>query len=475
MTQGRGSAVAVLVAVLALLIGLDVSSSPDDPPALAVSASPAPVADDEDVLSSTWYCAAGTSSPGGEANLTVVAANTTDVDRRLSVTWIPTGGGDRRTDVLPLPALDSVSLAAVDAVQSPMFMSAIVEADGGGVVVEHVVSGERGSGVAPCAADASPTWYLANGTTERDTTQVLALFNPFPDDAVVDIAFDTDEGRAEPQRLQGLPIAAGTTTWVRVEDHVRRRAVTATSIVARTGRLVVDRLQRFNGDLQRFGVSLTLASPSLADTWSFPYGYFDEDVAEKWHVYNPSDEVAIVLLDVVPAEGQPPEPVEVTVDPRRQVVIDPVEQGLVPAGVAHSSTITSISGVPIVAERSTDARGSRRGWTSALGSPVVAPAWGFALGEASAATDEWIVVQNPGEVEVTFSVLALARGQELGIEGLQDLVVPPAGAVELRLGDHLQRTPLPIVVRGDGDLVVERDIYGVRRTGVSTVIGVPLP
>lgn len=474
MTQRRGSAVLVLVAVLALLIGLDVSSSPDDPPALAVTASPAPVADADDVLSSTWYCAAGTAAPEGEANLTIVAANTTDVDRQLSVTWVPTGGGDRRTDVLPLPALDSVSLAAADAVEAPL-MSAIVEADGGGVVVEHVVSGPRGSGVAPCAADASPTWYLANGTTERDSTQVLALFNPFPDDAVVDIAFDTDEGRAEPQRLQGLPIAAGTTTWVRVEDHVRRRALTATSIVARTGRLVVDRMQRFNGDLGRFGVSLTLAAPALADTWAFPYGYFDEDVAETWHVYNPSDEVAIVLLDVVPAEGQAPEPVEMTVDPRRQVLIDPVALELVPAGTAHSSTITSISGVPIVAERSTDARGSRRGWTSALGSPVVAPAWGFALGEASGATDEWIVVQNPGEVEVTFSVLALAGGQELGIEGLQDLVVPPAGAVELRLGDRIRRTPLPIVVRGDGDLVVERDIYGVGRTGVSTVIGVPLP
>ena len=206
---GRRPAVLVLVALLGLLIGLDVASDPPVTATAQAETPPSPVADGEAVLSSTWFCAAGTAvADSGDANLTVVAANTTDTDRRLSVTWLPSEG-DRRTDVVDLPALDVVSLSAVDAVQAPG-VSAVVESDGGGVVVEHVIAGPQGSGTAPCASEASEEWYLANGTTERDATQDLFLFNPFRDDAVVDIAFDTDEGRAAPQRLQGLPIACSS-------------------------------------------------------------------------------------------------------------------------------------------------------------------------------------------------------------------------------------------------------------------------
>lgn len=468
--------VLVLVVLLALLIGLDAASETADRPVTATATSPAPVADDLGVFSSTWFCAAGTAVADGPANLTVVAANTTEVERRLSVTWHPTGGGEQKTDVVDLPPLESVSLSATDAVEAPQ-VSAVVEASGGGVVVEHVVSGERGSGVAPCASEASDQWFVANGTTERDSTQVLAIFNPFPDDAVVDLAFDTDEGRSEPQRLQGLPVAAGTTAWVRVEEHVRRRATTAAAVVARTGRVVVDRLQTFDGQLGRRGVSLTLAAPALAELWVFPDGLHDEGLQQRWHVYNPGSETAIVLLDVVPAEGVPPEPLELTVDPRRQVTIDPAAEERVPAGVAYASTVRSINGVPVVAERSTDSRSPapRRGWTSALGSPLAAASWGFALGEASPNTDEFIVVHNPGEVTATFSVLGIGSGQRIQIEGLQDLQVAPAASVRLRLGDHIRRSPLPIVVESDQDVVVERDLYAVGRTGLSTVIGIPLP
>jgi hypothetical protein len=469
--------VLVLVVVLGLLIGFDAASEPTRAPSVPATVPAAPVADDPGVLSSTWFCAAGTAvAEDGAANLTVVAANTSDTPRQLSVTWVPTGGGEPRTDVVDLPALGTVSLKAVEAVEAPQ-VSAIVEASGGGVIVEHGIVTPRGVALAPCASDASDRWFLANGTTERDATQVLAVFNPFPDDAVVDIAFDTDEGRSEPRGLQGLPVAAGTTTWVRVEDHVRRRAVTAAAIVSRTGRVVVDRIQTFNGELGRTGSSLTLAAPALAETWVFPDGLHQEGLTQQWHVYNPGDETAIVLLDVVPEEGEPPEPMELTVDARRQVIVDPAADELVPAGVAYSSTIRSINGVPVVAERRTDSRSPapRRGWASELGSPLVADSWGFAIGETSRSTDEYIVVHNPGEVPATFSVLGLGAGQVIQIEGLQDLEVAPAASVRIRLGDHIQRIPLPIVVEADGDVVVERDIFGVGRTGISTTIGIPLP
>ena len=64
--------------------------------------------------------------------------------------------------------------------------------------------------------------------------------------------------------------------------------------------------------------------------------------------------------------------------------------------------------------------------------------------------------------------------QGLPIEDLQDIEIGPAQRVALRLGDHIARTPLPVLVEGDGPIVAERDAYGVLRTGLSTIIGIPV-
>lgn len=476
MTNRRLPALVVIVAVLAILLALGANGHEAGAPSFGrVGAATMPQADPSGTLSSTWYCAGGTALPDGEANLVVVLANIGDQRRSGTVTWIPTGGGKRTVVPVEIGPNRSTAMAALDHVQAPV-VSALVELDGGEVAVEHAVSGKRGSGVAPCASQPSARWYLANGTTERTTRQVLALFNPFPDDTVVDITASTDQGRANPSRLQGLPIAAGTTTFVELQDFVRRRAVTAVSIVARTGRLVVDRIQVLTGTGGRAGVSLALAAPAPAETWYFPDGLWENGIAESWHVYNPTAEEAEASLEIVPAKGDPPEPYDVVVPPHTQLTI-PATADRVPTGVAHSSTVRSLNGVGIVAERQVDARSpaARRGWSSALGAPHAARRWVFPVGEANVNTDEWIVVHNPGARRLRVSVVALANGQRLPVEGLQDRTIGPAGRLAFRLGDHVNRTPLPILVVATGDVVAERDAYAVGRIGLSTIIGIPAP
>ena len=312
MSGRRLPALAVLVALLAVLVALSAEGHGQEQPTFGRARAEAlPEADPASALTSTWYCAAGTASPDGFASLTVVIANLGDRARRGSVTWIPTGGGERVSVPVELSPDETTALAARESVTAPI-VSALVELDGGEVAVEHAVSGPRGSSVAPCASQASSTWYLANGDTERDARQVLALFNPFPDDAVVDIEFSTSEGRDDPRGLQGLPVAAGTTTFVEVQDFVRRRAFTAASVVARTGRLVVDRVQLFDGGSGRTGISLAVAAPAAAGVWYFPDGLYQEGLTQTWHIYNPGDREAEVSLEIVPAEGDIPEPLDLT-------------------------------------------------------------------------------------------------------------------------------------------------------------------
>ncbi|HEX4905463.1 MAG TPA: hypothetical protein VFU93_08425 [Acidimicrobiales bacterium] len=472
----RGAVLLLLAALVAALLVLDRDvSTPDEADFGSPRVSPMPVADRDDVLASTWYCAAGTATSGGSANLTVVIANASETRAAGAVTWYPVGADPVSTPV-DIPASGSVSLVATEEVDAQV-VSAVVDVRGGGIAVEHVVSGSRGASVAPCASDASPTWYFANGVTERDAVQVLALFNPFPDDAIVDISFATDAGRVEPAALSGLPVAAGTTTLVDVHDHVRRQAITASAVVARNGRLVVDRVQSFDASTGRRGISLALGAPDLAEAWTFPEGLWADGLQQRWHVFNPSPREAQVSLELVASDGDPIEPVDLTVPPKSQLVIDASSIDRVAAGVAHSSTIVSLNGVPVVAERSLDARApsARRGWTSSLGSPLARARWVLPLGEASGNTDEWVVVHNPSAEPVTVSVTALAGGQLLAVEGLQDLDIAPGERIAVRLGDHIRRSPLPLLVEATGDVVVERDLYRVGATGITTIIGIPLP
>jgi hypothetical protein len=474
--RSRGIVLVLIAALLVVMGILDRDTTAPKPDEFGrPRVSPMPIADGDDVLASTWFCAGGTASSGGAANLSVVVANSAESKATGTITWYPVGA-DPVTTPIDIPASGAVTKAAVDAVDAQV-VSAVVDVRGGGVAVEHVVSGDRGASVAPCASDASPTWYFANGTTERDAVEVLALFNPFPDDAIVDITFATDEGRAEPAALQGLPIAANSTTLVDVHDHVRRQAVTSAAVVARSGRLIADRIQSFDGVLGRRGMSLTLGAPELAEEWTFPEGLWTDGLIQQWHVFNPGDREAEVSLEVVTDVGDPIEPIDLTVPARAQVTIDAAGTERIPKGAAHSSTIVSLNGVPVVAERLLDAQppAPRRGWASSLGAPVAHARWLLPLGEVSGNTDEWVVVHNPSPEPLTVSITALAGGQLLDVEGLQDLDIAPGERIAVRLGDHIERSPLPLLVEATGNVVVERDLYRVSGVGITTTMGIPLP
>ncbi len=467
----------VVVVLVAILGGLALVEVGDPPPGRfgTASAFAMPTADPTSSLSSTWFCAASANAGEGDSGLVVSVANRSEEPRSGTVTWFP-AGADAVTRPVQVGPRQGLALEADEAVDAGA-VSAMVELDGGGVAVEHMVEASGGTSVAPCASSASDRWYLANGTTARDATQVLVLFNPFPDDAIVDIAFATDQGRDEPEALQGLPVPSGTTTRVNVGEVVRRRDVTATSVMTRSGRLVVDRLQRFDPSDGRSGVSLTLAAPASAEEWTFPDGQYEEGLVERWHVYNPHDQDAVVILEVVPDTGEVPIPLERTVSARGQLIIDAAETALVPPGVGHSSTIRSINGVEVVAERELSgvAPSTRRGWSSMLGSPLSSEGWLLPSGPGIGPVADRLSVYNPGAGPVRFSVSALVEGQVAPIDGLSDVELGPAQRQEVDLTEVVERSPVPMVVTADGALVVERDLSPAVDAGISTTLGTPLP
>jgi hypothetical protein len=431
-----------------------------------------PVAPPAGALSSTWYCTGGTAVANGGADLTVSVVNAGRTDRSGTVTFVSSDGQSRPVPV-QVPAAGRTSLRAQDTLKAP-YVAATVELDGGAVAAEIGVTGALGDTATPCASSASDHWYFAEGATTKDAAETLFLFNPFPEDAIVDVSFSTEDGRSAPQGLQGLAVRGRGLTPVKVGDFVHRREAVSAEVVTRVGRITASRLQSFDGTAGKKGQSIALGAAGPSRTWYFPEGLVASGVNERYQLFNPSDREVRAELALALEQGAA-EPIDVTVPAQARVTVTAADEKRIPRQVAHAVKITS-DGPGLVAERSIDAAApaSRAGFSSIVGATGLFRHWVFALGAADDQWDEWIVVQNPGTAAVDVSITALASGQRLAIEGLQDVRVEPGQRRALRLGDHIKRSDLPVTVDASGPVAVERDLYRAKGLATMMVIGTPL-
>jgi hypothetical protein len=423
-------------------------------------------------LSSTWYCAAGTAMSGGSADMSVAVVNDGQDPRSGTITFTP-NQGDAKTVPITIPPASRGVFRALDAVKAP-FVAATVELDGGAAAAEVGIGGALGASVTGCASSASDQWYFAEGSTTKDATETLFLYNPFPEDAIVDLTFSSEDGRSAPQGLQGLAVRGRGLFAVNVGDFVHRRQAVSTEIATRVGRVVVSRLQSFDGTAGRKGQSLAIGAPARSRTWYFPEGIVTNGITERYQLFNPADREVRAEVNLSLEQGAA-EPIDVTVPAQARVTVSANDEKRIPRQVAHAVTITS-EDPGLVVERAIDAASPapRSGFNSIVGATKTFDHWLFAVGEADEAWDEWIVVQNPGQRSITFSVTALASGQRVGIDGLQDLEIPAGQRKAVRVGDHIKRQDLPVAVDATGPVAVERDMYAAKGLSLIMSIGIPL-
>ena len=123
----------------------------------------------------------------------------------------------------------------------------------------------------PCAREPATEARFAAGTTSKGSELWLALFNPFPDDAIVDVEAITDGGRRAPGRLQGIVVPRLTRVSVPIHDSIQRVDTVATQVSVRRGRVIAEQSQFLDGSDGRRGLALSLGS-ELAKQWRFPIG-----------------------------------------------------------------------------------------------------------------------------------------------------------------------------------------------------------
>ena len=218
----------VLIVIPALLIGAGIIDADRDesgapaPDASSVTrelASLQPTAGSANALSSSFFCAGGSArGADGPAELSVVVVNAGDDAATGEVTVY---SADDRTAARPIevPAHGQVTVAARSILQGE-WVAAQVEVLGGDVSVDRQITGVDGIDAGPCSSSSSSQWTLPSGSTVRGSDEVLALFNPFADDATVDLRFVTDTGVRTPRSLQGFQVPGRSLRVVRVTSVV---------------------------------------------------------------------------------------------------------------------------------------------------------------------------------------------------------------------------------------------------------------
>ncbi len=303
----------------------------------------------------TWYCptlrAPEVDDLGIAVEGSLVLANPSPEEASARLTVMSDSGApvDRRVTV---PPRDHLILTAAE-LSDDGLVGAVVETDATRLAVTRTMLGVDGDDNAPCASTVGRTWFTAAGSTRRDADLALVLFNPFPDDAVVDVevATEAESGPFRSTALEGIVVPGGRPTVVVLTDIARRRDQVSMLIETRAGRVVVDRLQSYDGSLDRQGLSVAVGLAGTATDWALQTGPRLPGERERLVLYNPGDETAEVEVVVQPADETFVEPWERSVARRSFVVLelDELDRG-VPPGVGHGIIVSSLNEVPVTAE-----------------------------------------------------------------------------------------------------------------------------
>ncbi len=243
--------------------------------------------------SSSWYCSWYVPGSGALNRVSVLLANTSSSGMSATLkTYVGTSVQSRSLQIPPH------SFLRYPEVVTPTGQSGAVSfvANGGGTVAELEISGPLGSAMAPCNSSPSAHWVVLGSSTLPGSEAGISIFNPFGQDAVVDVAFSSALQQFAPGALQGLVIAPHATDNIDLVKYFSGRSHVAVSVSTRIGRIVVSGVIARN-DKGDAGLSVMATFPALASQWHFPLGELSSNQNQEVLVFNPNKFAVTVGVD----------------------------------------------------------------------------------------------------------------------------------------------------------------------------------
>lgn len=353
-----------LLIPLALAAALVIDARDDRAPAAVAVEGPQAPAQVEvpppDALTSSWFCPlVGLRGPVpgfGEVTTEVLLTNMTAEVASVSVEF--RGRTTGRQYVMADVAPHSTGVVTTSDYVRDEVTGALVEASSGGLAVTRRFVSPLGIDEARCSSVLAPEWYVPVGDTQSDALSVLAIMNPLPRDAIVDVTFasEAEFGPFVAPALTGVVVPAWSTVAVNIGEHARRRDVVAASVRARAGRIAVDSLVAYDGSVGRRGLAAELASVATGERWLVPVAGIDDGTQLWVRIFNPSDHVAEVAASVVSDDAlgdrlafavASHDIVELKVEPPGELTPG-LETLLAAPGVPFGVSVVSQNDVPIV-------------------------------------------------------------------------------------------------------------------------------
>ncbi len=470
---------ALLVALLvaALVAGnatRDTSGAAERRPADDPAAMPAPTS-----RSAAWYCPGPPPSPANSKSREhVLVSNLGRAPVDVAVTVLR----DRqpaRHRTMRVAARSTAEAAPEDRVERSAL---IVEPFGADVAVESTNLGPDALASTPCVTQPSSVWHFAAGTTVRGVQQWVVLFNPFGDDAVVDMSFFTEDGLEQPDDLQALTVARRSRIAIAVDQYVRRQESVATTIEARVGRIVAEQTLLFTADSNRSGETRSLGAVAAAAEWVFPSGRVAAGSTRTLAISNPGELDAEADVAIGSTGDVVIEPVTVRI-PRRSVAnvrlgacgrLQPPACIQVPPNLDYYAVVRATLDEPIVAgDLQTFTDGRFTGATASPGSRAPSTRWVFARSRVGDQLDAGLDLLTTASRAAHASISFVAEGKELRPADLQDIELRPGTrqSIPLTSRPELRGLDAAVVVRSDHPIVAERTI--VRSDELTRALGVP--
>ncbi len=387
-------------------------------------------------ISTSWFCP-GAAAGDGLDKANVVISNPGDVEYTASVSFLSGDVAESQTVVVPPRSQLDVDVLRG---RTTGVIVPIVEIIGSVGTVEQELIYAAGDVTSQCVSQTSDTWFFADGFTAEGSTQRIALINPYPDTAVVNMTYTTAAGRRSPSALQGIVLPPRTVKSISMADvGATNESKVAVEVVATTGQIVASRMQHYLGG-GRLGYSTTVGAPSPLSEWWFTSGRTGAQVTEQLVVFNPSDRAAQVnvsffgvgITNGVPIDqptdaALPSQAVDIPAGGIVTINTDSIAD--LPKG-DHAMVVSALNSTRLVVEHVLSQRTNTSAFTAIVnGIPagLLSTTWRIPSGLGKGARNA-ISILNTTAVDGTFTVAAVGPG---GVRDLPGFIGVPLGAASL--------------------------------------------
>jgi 5'-nucleotidase/UDP-sugar diphosphatase len=423
------------------------------------------------ITASYWYLAEGSTDGGMETFLLVQNPNDADVHVNIA---FQTDMGEVAPEMLQgvgIPANSRVTFKVNDFVTNFDVSTTVAPIDGEVICERSMYGNNRMWAHDSIGVTAtSPTWYLAEGSTDGGMETFVLVQNPYGEatyagDEHVDIAFQTDAGEIAPPDLQGATIPASSRVTYKANDYTTNYNV-STYVEGLDGNVVCER--------SMYGDNRTWAHDSIGATAPAP----------TWYLAEGSTDGGMETFVLVQNPGMADAHVNIAFQTDAGEVVPPVLQGVTVPAMSrvtfkandfvtnyNVSTKVEATNGNVVCERAM--YGNNRTWAhDSIGVTAPAPTWYLAEGSTDGGMETFVLVQNPGNAAVNVNIAFQTDMGELAPPALQGVAIPAMSRVTFKANDFVTSYNVSTMVEAtNGNVVCERSMYGNDRTWAHDSIG----